>query len=153
MRNRPERQIEGMEWLDRVSTLLDNRFRIPGTNIRFGADALIGLIPYFGDILSFGISSTLVLTMARKGASGMVLVKMVWNVIVDTLVGSIPILGDIFDVTFRANVRNLNLLKEHYEEGRHQGSAWWVLVLIALVLIGVAALTVYLVWQFFAFLF
>ncbi|MEL6945894.1 MAG: DUF4112 domain-containing protein, partial [Bacteroidota bacterium] len=92
-----KQEEEDFQWLDQVSDLLDARFRIPFTDIRFGADFIIGLIPYAGDFLSFGISGSLVVAMAMHGVSAGVLLKMLWNIALDALVGSIPILGDIFD--------------------------------------------------------
>ena len=132
--------------LDTVSDLLDSRFRIPFTDIRFGADFIMGLVPGAGDILSFGISGLLVLAMVRNGATGMVLAKMLWNIFLDTTVGSIPILGDIFDLKYRANRRNYELLKEHYEEGKHRGSIWPVLLLALGVLVGMFVLLIWVVW-------
>lgn len=142
--NTPAEKPE-LRWMDDLARWLDNKFRIPGTNIRFGADFLIGLVPYAGDVISFGISALLVLAMSQRGASGMVLVKMVWNILLDGAVGTIPLLGDIFDLRYRANLRNINLLREHYREGKHGGSAWWVVVLLVVVLIGLFALSIWVV--------
>jgi hypothetical protein len=142
-----DQQAPEFKWLDTATKLLDNQFRIPGTDIRFGFDSLIGLIPGIGDIATLSISGVLVTVMARKGASGMVLVKMIWNIVIDSVIGTIPILGDIFDFAFRSNRRNLELLKEHYHEGEHQGSAWPVVFLILLVILGVVIGTTYLIWQ------
>jgi hypothetical protein len=142
-----DQQASELKWLDTATQLLDNRFRIPGTEIRFGFDSLIGLIPGIGDIATLSISGILVTVMARKGASGMVLVKMIWNIIIDSVIGAVPILGDIFDFAFRSNRRNLELLKEHYKEGDHQGSAWPVVIVILFVILGVVIGTTYLIWQ------
>ncbi len=127
------------KYLDSMSDLLDSRFRIPGTNIRFGLDFLVGLVPYAGDLVTFVFSGVLVISMARNGASGMVVLKMLGNILLDTLVGSIPILGDLFDLSFKANRRNYKLLKEHYQGGKHGGSALPIIlaVLFALLLMGV----------------
>ena len=135
-----------LKWLDTATQLLDNRFRIPGTDIRFGLDFLIGLMPGVGDIFSLGISGLLVVVMARKGASGMVMVKMIWNILVDAIAGTVPILGDIFDLSFRANRRNLDLLQEHYVEGEHVGSAWPVVIIILIIIFGVIFAATYAVW-------
>lgn len=136
MENLPEQKPE-LKYLDQASDLLDSRFRIPGTNIRFGLDFLIGLVPYAGDIIGFVFSGFLLITMVRNGASGMVVLKMLWNVFLDTTVGTIPILGDLFDLQYKANRRNYELLLEHYEEGAHKGSAWPVIIglIFALVLL------------------
>lgn len=138
---------EDLKWLDTVSDLLDTRYRIPGTNIRFGADFLLGLIPGAGDALTFGISGLLVLVMARKGASGMVLFKMIGNIVLDVIVGAVPILGDLFDLGYKANRRNLHLMEEHYKEGKHQGSAWGPVLLVALVLLGLFVLSIFVIWR------
>ena len=137
-------------WIDKAADLLDSKYRIPGTNIRFGADFIIGLIPYAGDILTYIFSSLLILAMVRKGASGMVVVKMLGNIMVDTIVGSIPFVGDLFDLRFRANLRNFELLQEHYVEGEHQGSAWPVIIGVLLFLIGFFFLMAWLVYKLLA---
>lgn len=142
-----KQDVVELGWIDTLSSLMDNRFRIPFTNIRFGVDFLIGLVPYAGDMVSFSISSLLVVAMARHGASGSVLAKMVGNIVLDTLVGAIPIIGDIFDLTYKSNRRNVNLLKEHYHEGEHQGSIWKVLIPILIVLISLFFLMLYLVYK------
>ncbi|MCO6489615.1 MAG: DUF4112 domain-containing protein [Phaeodactylibacter sp.] len=149
MKDQPPEQPYQQElaWIDTAASILDNRYRIPGTNIRFGVDFLIGLVPYVGDVVSFAISGVLVASMARKGASGMALVKMVGNVLIDTVLGAIPLLGDLFDLGYRANLRNLRLLREHYAEGKHQGSAWPVVLLILLLLFVLLGLSVWLIWR------
>jgi hypothetical protein len=122
-------------WIERLTDLLDTRFRIPGTKIRFGADPLMGLIPYFGEIVSFAISGMLVLTMMRYGASGKVVAKMLINLAVDALTGIVPVLGDIVDVFYKANRRNYRLLLEHRAHGKHEGSAWPVLIGVTVVIL------------------
>lgn len=132
-----------LEGLDRYSKLLDTKFRIPGTNIRFGVDFIIGLVPYAGDILSFMFSAGLILTMARHGVSGQVIAKMIGNVFLDTTVGSIPLFGDAFDLFFKANRRNYKLLEKHYGEGAYQGSFWKVLVPVLIVLL---LMLIFMIW-------
>lgn len=137
---------DALLWLDRIGKFLDNQFRIPGTQIRFGLDFLIGLIPYVGDVSGFIIGAVLVLIMTRYKAGGRVMLKMVGNIWLDGLVGTVPILGDIFDLRYKANVRNINLLKQYYQEGKHHGSAWGAVLLISLVSI---ALIISSVWAMF----
>ena len=137
-------QLQG---LDKFSKLLDTSFRIPFTKIRFGVDFLVGLVPYAGDLLSFLFSGGLVITMARHGASGQVLAKMLWNIALDTVVGSIPILGDMFDLYFKANRRNFHLLEKHYGEGDYKGSAWRVVIPVLIVLILLFALMIWLIYK------
>ncbi|MBI1193055.1 MAG: DUF4112 domain-containing protein [Bacteroidetes bacterium] len=109
---------ESLRYLDQLTRLMDTAFRVPGTQIRFGLDAMIGLIPGLGEGVSLVISGGLVLAMFRHGVSGPLLLRMVGNMALDALVGSIPILGDLFDVAYKANRRNLKLLLMHHEQGK-----------------------------------
>ena len=139
---KPQDSFPELKYLDTASDLLDSRFRIPGTNIRFGFDFLVGLVPYVGDVVMFAFSGLLMVTMARRGASGMVILKMLWNILLDAVIGAIPILGDLFDLQFKANRRNYALLLEHYEKDAHEGSAWPVIIGLLLVLV----LLLFLIW-------
>lgn len=93
-----------------IARLMDNAVEIPGTGIRFGLDSLIGLIPGAGDALTAGVSLYIVYEAAQLGATRGQLAMMLGNVALDTLAGSIPVLGDLFDLTFKANVRNLRMM-------------------------------------------
>ena len=139
--------------LERLAKLMDSQFRIPGTNIKFGLDALIGLVPGIGDLTTFIISGMMLSVLAKNGASGFVLARMTLNIILDALIGSIPILGDIFDVGFRANERNLKLMREHYIEGRHKGSALKVIVPLLLFLLIILGCVAWLSYHFISWLF
>jgi uncharacterized protein DUF4112 len=146
-----------LEGIDNFSKLLDSKFRIPGTNIRFGVDFIIGLVPYGGDLISFLLSAGLIITMARYSVSGQVLGKMILNVVLDTVIGSIPIIGDLFDLFFKANRRNYHLLEKHYGEGKYQGSIWRVVIPLLLVLLFTLFLMFWLIlkvmWWIWEFLF
>lgn len=96
-----------------LARFLDNRFVFPGTNIRFGFDGLIGLIPGIGDALSALISIYIIHRAKDLGAPEKLLSKMRWNVVIDTIAGAVPFLGDLFDVAFKSNVRNVRLLLDH----------------------------------------
>ena len=96
--------------IERMVRLLDDSFKIPFTNIRFGFDALIGLFPAVGDILTALISLYLVWSASKLEISKGTILTMLWNIALDALVGSIPLLGDVFDVAFKANRKNYNLL-------------------------------------------
>ena len=109
-------QAADLSRLDTLATLLDNRFRVPGTEIRFGLDGLIGLVPYLGDIAGFAVSGVLFSVMLKRGASPLVLLRMMGNFTVDAVVGTIPVLGDLFDFGFKANRRNVDLLKKYYTD-------------------------------------
>jgi hypothetical protein len=127
--------------IDSISSLMDNQFRIPFTQVRFGMDFLIGLIPTVGDWLSFGISSGLVFSMLRRGIGVGMLFKMLGNITLDATVGSIPILGDLFDLHFKANRRNVALLKQYYIENPNPPAAkrsfFIITILFLFVLIGI----------------
>lgn len=100
------------ERLDRLATLLDNSIRIPGTRIRVGLDGLIGLVPGIGDSLMLLISLYVVLRARMLGAPLSIILQMLVNVALDFVVGSVPILGDIFDIAFKANIRNIDMLRD-----------------------------------------
>ncbi|MEM7552438.1 MAG: DUF4112 domain-containing protein [Bacteroidota bacterium] len=137
------KSISGIE---QFTALLDTKFKIPGTKIRFGLDPILGLIPGFGDILSYGISSVLIFTMIRHGASGKVAIKMIFNLILDTVIGAIPILGTIFDVYYKANTRNLELLKSYYKEGKNSGSGKEIFIITGIIMLAIFLLIMYLIY-------
>ena len=101
--------------LKQLARVMDTALRIPGTRIRFGADSALGLIPGAGDVLGLGISLFALLEAIRLGAPGHVLTRMIANVAIDTGLGAIPVVGDIFDLLFKSNTRNLKLRLEHFE--------------------------------------
>lgn len=109
---------EEIRKLDSLASWLDDRFRVPGTNIRFGLDSLVGLIPGVGDSATAITAGYLVLRAHRMGAPTHLLGRMAGNVVIDMVVGAIPLLGDLFDVGFKANRRNVELLKRHLQTGR-----------------------------------
>src|SRR5687768_2341432 len=115
------KKVPALQWIEPISKLLDSAFKIPGTNFKFGLDPIIGSIPILGDLSTFLISSVLFKNMTKHGASRKVVILMGLNILVDLVVGSIPFIGWLFDFGFRANEKNVRLLKEHYLEGKHQG--------------------------------
>lgn len=104
--------------LSKLADLLDSRFRIPGTGIRFGVDSLLGLFPLLGDGASALPAIYLVHRARRLGVPKTLLKVMLANIAVDLVIGSIPVLGDFFDIAFKANRRNITLLKRHLESVR-----------------------------------
>lgn len=94
-----------------LARVLDEAIRIPGTNIRIGLDALLGLLPGGGDVAGGLFSGLIILQAARSGAPAPVLGRMLANVAIDVVLGAIPIIGDVFDVAWRANTRNVRLLE------------------------------------------
>jgi hypothetical protein len=120
--NRPEQKagtdafarrasIERLEW---VANLMDSAIVIPGTNITVGLDALIGLVPGVGDTATTVISLWMVKEAHALGVPKHILTRMVGNIALDGVVGAVPLLGDAFDVLWRANRRNMKLLREHF---------------------------------------
>jgi uncharacterized protein DUF4112 len=99
--------------IDTLATLLDSAFVIPGTNVRFGLDAIVGLVPGIGDFLTSLVSLYIVHEARQLGAPTHLLIRMIANVAIDGIVGSAPLAGDVFDVMWRANRRNMTLLYDH----------------------------------------
>ena len=123
---------ERLRWVERIARLMDSQFRLPGTRFRFGLDPLLGLVPIVGDLSTTVVSVALLLTMLRHGASGAVVVRMALNILIDTVVGAVPIIGSVFDFAYKSNERNVALLRRHYAEGRHRGSGKGLVALLLL---------------------
>ena len=102
--------------LKRIAWVTDTAWRIPFTNIRFGLDPLMGLIPGLGDGVMLVVSVYTLLLAHKAGAPGQLLARMAANIAIDFGAGSIPVVGDVFDLFFKSNVRNLNLLAEFLEK-------------------------------------
>lgn len=141
--------------LRRLARVLDSAVRIPGTDIRLGLDPLLGLLPGLGDALSTLLSGWLVVRAAGLGASPATLARMVGNLLVDAAIGTIPVLGDLFDVGWRANERNLALLEGQLSDPvrRRRRDRGLVLVVVAVVLavpVGLAALVSWLLYAVLA---
>jgi Domain of unknown function (DUF4112) len=109
---RPRSRAERIARLDALATLLDTAFILPGTNVRFGFDALIGLLPGIGDAITTAISLYIVHEARQLGAPLHVIMRMLANVALDGFFGAVPVVGDAFDVMWRANRRNVRLLRE-----------------------------------------
>jgi hypothetical protein len=106
--------------LDALATLLDTAVLVPGTNIRFGLDAVVGLVPGIGDLVTTAMSLYIVHEARQLGAPAHLILRMIGNVAVDGLVGAVPLVGDAFDVLFRANRRNMALLQNHLKNERRR---------------------------------
>ncbi len=113
----PANREEGAQArLERIASLLDSRWRIPGTGVRFGADAVLSLLPGLGPVVSTAVSAYLIWEARRLGVSAGTLLRMVGNVGLDALISAVPLAGSIGDVFFRANFRNMALLRRHLEQ-------------------------------------
>ena len=99
-----------------ISDLWDRAFGIPGTKWRVGLESVVGLLPVGGDVVGLGISIYILWQVVQFNLPKTILVRMVFNIVIDALVGSVPILGDFFDVTWKANTKNVNLLESHLQQ-------------------------------------
>lgn len=151
--DRPERSVKIEESLDRLSWLMDDLIRIPGINWRFGLDALVGLVPGFGDTVTSLVSFYILASAVRYRVPKVTLLRMGLNIGIDYLVGSFPFVGDLFDAWWKSNQMNVALLSKRAtvsasEARQGQLSDWLFVALIIFVLaglaIGSAALSLYL---------
>jgi hypothetical protein len=111
--------------IDALANLLDSAILIPGTDIRLGLDALIGLVPGIGDAITTALGLYIVNEARALGAPRLVIARMVANVALDGVVGAVPLVGDVFDVAWRANRRNMKLLRDHLD--RTEGRRDWTI--------------------------
>jgi hypothetical protein len=142
------RLLTSNEHLDYIAALLDDIFRIPGTKIRFGLDALIGWVPGIGDAMT-GIASFLIVFASwRRGAKAVTLARMIANVLLETAIGAIPVAGDVFHVIWKANRRNYRLLlREREQPAANTGRDWTFLAVLLLAVIAAAAIPIaMLIW-------
>ena len=109
----PTGDPESLDALRRWARLLDSAFRVPGTNIRFGVDAILGLVPGLGDLSAPAFTVALLMEGTRRRLPAVVQARMVLNALFDMLLGLVPVLGDLVDVAWKANLRNLALLERH----------------------------------------
>ncbi len=146
-RREPARPSANVSTVHQLARLLDAAVRIPGTNIRFGLDAVLGLIPGAGDIAGGLLSSFIIVKAANLGAPRAVLARMVMNVAIDSIVGAVPILGDIFDVGWKSNTRNAALLERYAAAPVATGrtSRWAVAGAVAAVLLIVVAMIAFVI--------
>lgn len=110
--NRPsDLERKRLKRVHRLARLLDSQFRIPGTKIRFGLDSIFGLVPVAGDTVTAAMAAYIIFEAFRIGVSRTIIMRMLGNLVIDWVVGSIPIVGDLFDLGFKANQRNIKLME------------------------------------------
>jgi hypothetical protein len=102
--------------IEALAKVLDSAVRIPGTNVVMGLDAVLGLVPVIGDAIAGAIASYIIWEARRLGAPRWLIARMAINTTFDTLIGSIPVVGDVFDVAYKSNLKNVALLKRHAEK-------------------------------------
>jgi hypothetical protein len=124
-----------LDALRRWATLLDSAFRVPGTNIRFGLDAIIGLIPGLGDLSAPVFAAVLLVTGFRLRLPAVVQFRMVANAAIDMLLGLVPFAGDLVDVAWKANLRNLALLERHARPGVPPSRGDYVFVMVCVIVL------------------
>ena len=133
--------------LRRLSQLLDNAIPIPGTSYRIGIDPILGLLPGGGDTMAGALGAYIVVEAARMGLPRKVVGQMVGNLVFDSVIGTIPVLGDLFDVGWKANVRNIALLEKHLDitANKRKSDRFFIfglIILLTAMVIGFATLTV-----------
>ena len=112
----PLTQAERLARLDRLARTMDAAFAIPGTKLKLGADAMLGLVPGVGDVVAKVASAYILYEAHQLGLPKHKLARMGGNVLMDLVFGSVPVAGDVFDVFWRANMRNLKIIRTHVEK-------------------------------------
>ncbi len=141
--HRVARDAPARERLRRLAHVLDSAIPLPG-GVRIGADGIIGLVPGVGDLAGTLISSYILTQAHRLGAPASVLVRMGFNILLETIVGIVPVLGDLFDFAWKANRRNVELLERHLENpGPTRRRSTWVVVAVLTAVLAAAALVGY----------
>jgi hypothetical protein len=145
--------MKDIKQLERWAWLLDNSIRIPGTSIKMGLDSLIGLIPGIGDITGGALSSYILLQAVNTGVAPIVIARMALNIVLDTLIGMIPLVGDVFDITFKANLRNIELMTGYYHSPREAVKRNTIsIVIISISLISALVLIIWITIKIFVWL-
>jgi len=137
-------KITSIQRLRKLSRLLDNAIGIPGTTFRIGLDPILGLLPGAGDFVGMLLSAYIVIEAAQLGLPRATLGRMVFNILVESVVGAVPVLGDLFDFAWKANMKNMELLEAHlgvFQESK-KANRWLIFLLVAgLLIVSVGILT------------
>lgn len=146
------KQISKLTKLRRVSRILDNAIAIPGTTISFGLDPILGLLPGGGDTVTGGIAAYIVVEAAKMGVPREILWKMVGNILIDSFAGTVPVVGDIFDLGWKANIKNIELLEKHLDLAESNQSdrlfIFGLILVLALIVIGFATIAFFTITWF-----
>lgn len=140
-------------WLTQI---MDTQFTLPGTKIRFGLDPILSLIPGVGNALTTGASISIFGLILVKGVPFKIALQMMGNIVIDTILSSIPLIGTIADIGFKANTKNLKLLQKHQKnnpEGKYYYGVWILFGLTILITIILLIFLIRLIWNFIAQLF
>jgi hypothetical protein len=136
----PETVRRRLEKLRSLQWLLDRAYRVPGTNIRFGWDALVGIVPGAGDVVTALFACAIILHAHRMGVPRVVQLRMVINVLIDLVIGVVPLFGDVADVFWQSNTRNFALLERHAAAPTPPSRGDWLFVTGVVALVALAAL-------------
>lgn len=143
--------LESASRLDRIralSRLLDDAISIPGTGYSFGLDPIIGLLPAGGDVMGTLLSAYIVLEAARFRLSAPTLTRMIFNIVLEMIVGTVPLIGDLFDLGWKANAKNVRLIEahlQHPQEGQAADKTFFIILVIAFIVIIAGQITWYIV--------
>ncbi len=121
--NSEEQRFDKISDIEALARLLDSKFTIPGMNMKFGIDSLIGLIPGIGDFLTALLGLYIIGRAAVLGGSFLLILRMLFNLLIDAILGAFPLVGDVFDLAFRSNSMNINMLIKHLEKKGHKTDA------------------------------
>jgi hypothetical protein len=131
-----------------LAWLLDNSIPVPGTGRRIGLDAVVGLVPGLGDVLSGGLGLLVVIRGVQRGLPSIVVARMLANVALDFVIGSIPLIGDAFDLWYKSNARNVALLRKYSASPQASTAGQWTFFIGLLLVLGAVALAfVWLIWS------
>lgn len=146
---RPD-HLATLNHLRQISNLWDRALAVPGTRFRVGFESLLGLLPIGGDMIGILLSSYILIRAAQLGLPAVILTRMLFNLLLDGIVGSVPILGDLFDTTWKANTRNVNLLETHLQSPHptQRTNRWVLLGLLGVLLVTIATVITLLLWLF-----
>jgi hypothetical protein len=143
----PQSRESRQALIKRLAWLLDSSIRIPGTQFKIGLDAIIGLIPWAGDVIGSALSFGIIGLAFQQGASRWTLIRMGFNVLVEMLVGAIPVFGDIFDAFWKSNERNVRLLERSMVQPRAARKDFWFVSLIGILLLTALGFSIYGTYQ------
>lgn len=110
----------------KLARLLDAKYRFPGTNFRFGIDPLLGLLPVIGDTISFGMGLVIIFDARRLGVRRLILLRMLFNLTGDWIIGMVPVVGNLLDFFMKPNRANARMLMEEHAAGRLSRRRWWL---------------------------
>jgi hypothetical protein len=141
-------RLPSTEHLDYIASLLDDMWRIPGTKVRFGLDAIVGWVPGIGDAMAGAASCVIVFASWRRGVAPVTLARMVANILLETAVGGVPVVGDVVHVFWKANRRNYRILIREKEQPRAKTWRDWVFLgaIVAGLVVAIAIPIAVLIW-------